>query len=443
MSTITLSGNTLSGRLGIGSYYGLGSSFKSARTSTADLSKQLGTLRNKIDAVNTSASVDGSQAENAKTREENKSSALTCGYSKMDLLVSNVGTVDNKTATEVEKLKKDFYKKYDYLKPGKDKNILDWIKDGAGKLWDGLCKLGEAIKKIAIGVGKWLKAHWKELLLGLACIVIGAILTVLTGGAATFLAAFVSGLIKAAVFAAIEGTISGAVTYAGARMSGKSREEAFNVSLNAFGDSFASGFCTAGISFGGSAAGKVIGKTYKWYNRLQKASKGVSYVKKGFDHFETIGDITTFVMPDSDAAKMYNKITSNGIYKYSKKAVKYTSVFLSAAADNAVITDGSYMKDGKKLNNVRYMTKDGRNGAIYETDSNGKAMTEMFYKNSQSQRKHASEDWGIGSGFEKYKMTDQGWKYDSFKSDVYNKNKILEKIGDNIKDAVLGKNKNI
>ena len=206
MSTITLSGNTLSGRLGIGSYYGLGSSFKSARTSTADLSKQLGTLRNKIDAVNTSASVDGSQAENAKTREENKSSALTCGYSKMDLLVSNVGTVDNKTATEVEKLKKDFYKKYDYLKPGKDKNILDWIKDGAGKLWDGLCKIGNAIKNIAISVGKWVKDHWKEIL--------KAVAVVLLVVASVLLLIFVpgGGLLSAILLGAAKGCLIGLAT---------------------------------------------------------------------------------------------------------------------------------------------------------------------------------------------------------------------------------------
>ena len=76
-----------------------------------------------MDAVSTSTAVDNSQIVKAGNRENSKSSALTCGYGKLDLLVSNVGVVDNKTAAEVERLKKDFYKKYNYLKPNKDKNV--------------------------------------------------------------------------------------------------------------------------------------------------------------------------------------------------------------------------------------------------------------------------------------------------------------------------------
>ena len=162
MSTITLNGNTLSGRLGIGSYMSMGNSFSNARSSTSHLSSELGHLRNKIDAVNTSVNVDGSQATTAKTREENKSSALTCGYDKLDTLVSDVGVVDNKTATEVEKLKKDFYKKYSYLKPESEKSWWDRVKDRASQLWDGICYIGKKIADFVGDVINWCKDHWKE-----------------------------------------------------------------------------------------------------------------------------------------------------------------------------------------------------------------------------------------------------------------------------------------
>lgn len=256
MSTITLSGNTLSGRLGVGSYYGLGSSFKSARTSTADLSKQLGTLRNKIDTVNTSASVDGSQAANAKTREENKSSALTCGYSKMDLLVSNVGTVDNKTATEVEKLKKDFYKKYDYLKPNDEKSWWDRLKDGAGKLWNGICDIRNKIHKFFSDVVAWTKEHLGEILTILAVVVATVVLVVVAvatfGGAAVFIAAIVGAvagvagqLIKDTITFCITGEWTSSWTdYVGAAFGG-----AFGGILNLFG----LGLLGKGISSGVSS----------------------------------------------------------------------------------------------------------------------------------------------------------------------------------------------
>lgn len=438
MAVITISGN-----YGKGAFQNLGLSFNNAKEKTSSMASSLGSLRSKIYIAQTVVNVGTSSksASDAVNREEHKKSALSIAYKKLDKLLVEIGTVDNKVAEAIDSNKKIFYKKFSWLKPECEKGFFEKAKD---YLWGKICDIGNALKNIAISVGKWLKEHWKEILIGLAAIVVGAILTVLTGGAATFLAAFVSGLLKAAAFAAIEGAISGTVTYVGARMNGMSPKEALNASLTAFGDSFASGFATAGLTFGGAAAGKYIGKTYKWYNRIQKASKGVSYVKKGFDTFEQVGGFTSALWPDSDVAKMYKSITSNSFYKYTKKGVKYTSIFLSSASKSAVITDDSYMKDGKKLANVRYQSPTGTNGAIYETDKHGKATTEMFYKTSQSYRRHAKEDWGIGSGYEKYEMNDHNrWEYKGFKSDIYDKDKIFDKFKDQGKDVILGKNKYI
>ena len=208
MSTITLNGNTLSGRLGIGSYMSMGNSFSNARSSTSNLSSELGHLRNKIDAVNTSVNVDGSQATTAKTREENKSNALTCGYDRLDTLVSDVGVVDNKTATEVEKLKKDFYKEYSYLKPDSEKSWWDKVKDRAGQIWDGICDIAKKIDSFRKSVVDWCKKHWKAIVT--AIIVIVAIVLICTGVGGPLGAAAIGALIGAGAGGIFGGVMSAA-----------------------------------------------------------------------------------------------------------------------------------------------------------------------------------------------------------------------------------------
>lgn len=256
MSTITLSGNTLSGRLGVGSFMSIGSSFSNARNSTTNLSKQLGGLRNKIDAVNTSVNVDGSQATTAKTREENKSSALTCGYDKLDTLIFDAGLVDNKTATEVEKLKNGFYNKYSYLKPDSEKNWWDRLKDRAGQLWNGICDIRNKIQKFFSDVVAWTKEHLGEILTILAVVLATIVLVVVAvatfGGAAVFIAAVVGAvagvagqLIKDTITFCITGEWTSSWTdYVGAAFGG-----AFGGILNLFG----LGLLGKGISSGVSS----------------------------------------------------------------------------------------------------------------------------------------------------------------------------------------------
>lgn len=215
MSTITLTGNTLSGRLGVGSYIDMGHSFTNARKSTTNLSKELGSLKFKIDAVSTSVNIDGSQVTSAKTREESKSSTLTYGYDRLDALISDVGVVDNKTATEVEKLKKDFYKKYSYLKPDSEKNWLDRVKDSAGQLWNGICDIRNKIHKFFSDVVDWTKEHLGEILTILAVVVATIVLVCVAvatfGGAAVFLVAVV-GAVAGVAGQLIEDTITFGLT---------------------------------------------------------------------------------------------------------------------------------------------------------------------------------------------------------------------------------------
>ena len=66
--------------------------------------------------------------------------------------------------------------------------------------------LGKIQRRLQKKVGEWCKEHWKELVIGAICIVIGAVLTVLTGG--SFLASLGIGFKAAAMAGFISGGIS-------------------------------------------------------------------------------------------------------------------------------------------------------------------------------------------------------------------------------------------
>ena len=449
MATITLTGNTLSGRLGAGSYYGLGHSFSNARSSTSNLSNQLSNLRNKMDAVSTSTAVDNSQIVKAGNRENSKSSALTCGYGKLDLLVSNVGVVDNKTATEVERLKKDFYKKYNYLKPNKDKNVWDWIKDGAGSLWDGLCKIGDAIKKVALCVGNWLKKHWKELLIGLAFIVVGALITVFTGGTGTafwaaFGAALLKGLATAAIAGAIGGAISGTVTYVGARASGQSRAEAFSSAANAFGDGLASGFMTGGIGVFGGSVGQAIGGTYKSYQALKYLDKGFDITSKVMEGFEYSSKVSDLIFPGNGYSKFYDKLSSNPAYKFFDDSVGYLSSFFGGASSKAKIKDNTYLNaDGTYKKNVKFVTDKTSGANSYHTTDKKGLIKSTTSEGTWTKTVTKYDEKGVFSGLDRESTlyNFKSWKFESLKESWKDMLKNGWKFGKKAIDVASGDNK--
>ena len=270
MATITLTGNTLSGCLGVGSFTNIGTALSKAKQTTGNLTKELSSLKIKIDVASTAANLDTSkqQTSNSKNRGETQKSSLTLAYNKLDKLISNVGTVDNKVATKVEQLKNDFYSKYSYLKPECEKGAWEKIKDDAKNLWNGICDLGNAIANVFLDVVEWVTEHWKELLIGLVFIVVGALITVFTGGTGTafwvaFGIALLKGLAAATISAVIGGIISGGITYYQYRKAGYSNEFAMENAKKAFGNGAANGFMTGGIGFavGASAIG-VLGKGF-------------------------------------------------------------------------------------------------------------------------------------------------------------------------------------
>ncbi len=146
--------------------------------------------------------------------------------------VTDVVQIDEDVADIINRSRDDFYDKYYYLKPQSEKSWWEKFKDSCKK------------------VVEWCEEHWKEIVIGILFITIGAILTALTGG--TFFAAFIVGL-KAAL---ISGFISGGINAVGTTISllikGEGLEKALQKGLESFGDGFASGFMWGGIFAGGA-----------------------------------------------------------------------------------------------------------------------------------------------------------------------------------------------
>ncbi len=276
MATIALSGNTIGCSLGIGSFESLGKAFLNSKNSTGGLSGALGSLKNKIDIASIAVKADTSQQQvkQADSRETEKKSSLTLAYDKLDTLVSDVGVVDTKVSGKVDQRKDDFYKKYSYLKPECEKSTKEKLADFGRSVWNGICSVGKAIGNKVKGVVEWCKEHWKELLIGIAFIVVGALITVFTAGTGTafwaaFGAALAKGFAMAALSAAISGTMSAGITYYKCRKSGLSPELSLKYAGKAFGDGLANGFMTGGIGFAAGAGmigafGKsaLIGKSF-------------------------------------------------------------------------------------------------------------------------------------------------------------------------------------
>jgi len=103
------------------------------------------------------------------------------------------------------------------MKPECEKSRWEKFKDGCKK------------------VGEWCKEYWKELVIGAICIVIGAVLTVLTGG--SFLAA---GFKAAAMAGFISGGISVISSLIVSIFSGDSFKTILGKVLRSFVDGFAS-----------------------------------------------------------------------------------------------------------------------------------------------------------------------------------------------------------
>jgi len=431
MATITFNSSTLGFTKGVGGYGNIATAFTSAKTSSSKMVDSLNSLRRSLDVASVSTNVDTAiqHTDNAGYREKEKKSAISLAYRKMEQLFEDVGKVDNETAGIITKLKKGFYNKYKYLKPECEKGYWDKVHDWGAKLWKGICDINKAITDVFIGVCKWVRDHWKELLIGLAFIVVGALITVFTAGTGTafwaaFGAALLKGLATAAISGLVSGTISGTVTYVGARASGMSPSEAFSASLNAFGDGFASGFKTGGLSYFGQSIGCVV-ETYKGVKAIHTIATVSDKLSTGTDIIEYGSKIANFVAPDSWIAKGLKSVTENQVYKKISEDIGYVSTIFGGADKTAVVTkyDGKpsqYLEEGisvKEKNSPYILTVDKDGQKSYKYD-NGRTVTE-------------------------YKVAGKGTlTYSKTESKIYNikMKKIIDKAGRKSVDLVTGNN---
>ena len=225
MSTITLSANRIN-------------RMPSLLTNTGNAVKGykegLEALRSKLLVIDNSVcnleDVISSVKASTQVQEEKKESLNRLNQDVNDF-ITDVVRIDGDAADAINQSRNDFYNEYNYLKPC-EKSGWEKFKDGCKK------------------VVEWCEEHWKEIVIGILFITIGAILTALTGG--TFFAAFIVGL-KAAL---ISGFISGGINAIGTTISllikGEGLEKALQKGLESFGDGFASGFMWGGIFAGGA-----------------------------------------------------------------------------------------------------------------------------------------------------------------------------------------------
>ena len=162
--------------------------------------------------------------------QEKKANAFEVFERNNEEFTLEVEVIDGEVAEVINQRKADFYEAYSYLKPEAEKSI-----------WEDFCEELQS-------VGEWCQAHWKEIVIGLVCIVVGALLTVLTGG--VFLTALVAGLKAALIAAAISGLISTGISLVSSLVNGESIGTTLGKALNAFADGFASGFMFGGIMAG-------------------------------------------------------------------------------------------------------------------------------------------------------------------------------------------------
>ena len=199
MATISVAGNTIRGCLGAGSFSALGNSLNRTIQSTQSLAQGLKSLEIKLESVATMPEVGMRTDTRLYAREEQKATALTLVYHRLDSFIAEVGAVDDLVAQKVDALKNDFYKHYYYLKPDGEKNVLEHLYDA-----------GVAFVEFHISVANWCCKHWK-LIVTVIIVVVAVVLIIIAPGAG-LIAAIIAGACWGAIAGAVIGGVAGGVT---------------------------------------------------------------------------------------------------------------------------------------------------------------------------------------------------------------------------------------
>ena len=161
---------------------------------------------------------------------------------------------DNSARDEINKSKKDFYSKYNYLKPDCEKNAIE--------------KIVDKVEKAA----EWCAKHWK--LIATAVIVVVAVALIATGVGAGIGGTLLVGACWGAITGAVIGGVAGG-------LESMSQGGSF---LDGFEDgafSGAVGGAIGGAAFSGlGVAGSTLGKGISCASKLGKVIKGTAAVSK-------------------------------------------------------------------------------------------------------------------------------------------------------------------
>ena len=121
------------------------------------------------------------------------------------------------------------------------------------------------------GVGNWFEEHWKEVVIGTAFIIVGALISALTcGGTAGFLAAFGSALLSSAIQVGVSVSVAIGINGLGNIIRG-------NGFFDNVGDTIASSYMWAGIFSGGS---QILSGGFRFLRT--KGYVGIDTLKIGF-----------------------------------------------------------------------------------------------------------------------------------------------------------------
>ena len=252
-----------------------------AKTSVKSYKSDLKSLKSKVLSIDESiCDVDDviSSIKSSTKTQEDKIETLENLKQDINDFISDVVRIDGDAADAINKSKDDFYDKYEYLKPECEKSGWEKFKDGCKK------------------VGEWCKEHWKELIIGAICIVIGAVLTVFSGG--TFLAGLAACFGKAILTATVFGAIS--VGFSALASKILDRPFTFNDALSAFGDGFASGFMFGGLGALGGAAGKLISCESILGSAINITFKVTGVASLGFVGLDILSLVDYAVEPESN-----------------------------------------------------------------------------------------------------------------------------------------------
>ena len=183
MATITLYKDKLNG---------VGGLIDNIIKSSNSLGTQLGTLKSTLQGVSNSTynlqDTVNSISSSSKTEKEKVNDLKKLNKQVTEFITTTVKR-DNSARDEINKSKKDFYSKYNYLKPDCEKNAIEKIVDKVEKAYE------------------WCAEHWKIVVT--AIIVVVAVGLLLSGVGTGLGAAIIAGACWGAIFGATIGGVAG------------------------------------------------------------------------------------------------------------------------------------------------------------------------------------------------------------------------------------------